>query len=343
MQAACFAWLCACGTANFGSNVDQVGGTSSASAGFAGNGGNNQGGSASASGGASGTGTAGSEQVALSCPKPGTPLSVGILQPQALVETSGLAASRKNPGVIYAQTDSETEPRGYALTQTGELIATLELPGALAENWEDIAVGPGPDNEQSYIYFADIGDNKRVRTTSIALHRVAEPALDVNARNGFIVVEFVTLYMKYVDGPRDAETVFVDPKNGDIYIVTKDTLGDSMVFVARAPHDASKIVNLESVASLKFGSAELPGSPLATGGDISADGSQIVIRTYDAAYLWLRKQTDSVAQALTTPPCTLTLAHEPQGEAICFIPDGTAYLTTSEGAHSAIWRVDLTR
>ena len=81
-------------------------------------------------------GGAGGEPAA-TCPAAEQPVIVGTLAVPEINEASGLAASRRFPGVFYAHNDSGAAPRGYALREDGSLIATLELTGALAQDWED--------------------------------------------------------------------------------------------------------------------------------------------------------------------------------------------------------------
>ena len=60
----------------------------------------------------------------------------------------------------------------------------------LGFDWEDIAVGPGPEPGVSYVYIGDIGDNLRLRST-ISLLRFPEPDLD-NPPEAITVVERIT-------------------------------------------------------------------------------------------------------------------------------------------------------
>ena len=52
--------------------------------------------------------------------------------------------------------------------------AIYALDGATAIDWEDIAIGPGPQAETPYLYVGDIGDNAE-RRPNIVVYRVAEP------------------------------------------------------------------------------------------------------------------------------------------------------------------------
>jgi hypothetical protein len=128
----------------------------------------------------------------------------------------------------------------------------------------------------------------------------------------------------------------IDTRTGDLYVVVKADSGVSPVFRAAAPLATGSTITLEEVAVLTFGAGSLPGDTTTTGGDISASGAEILIRTYDSAYLWRRVRGASIAEALATEPCRVPLASEGQGEAIGFATDGAGYLSTGEGSLVAI-------
>jgi len=127
----------------------------------------------------------------------------------------------------------------------------------------------------------------------------------------------------------------VDPRTGDVFVITKDyVLGESKVFRYPAvQQDDDKSFTLELVATVDFAPAGLILARATTGGDISVNGDEIVIRTYAVAWLWERAKGQSVGDALTAPPCTVTLPDETQGEAIAFTADGHDLITTSEGGN----------
>ena len=64
--------------------------------------------------------------------------------------------------------------RVYAINaQDGHIIAKLDINDATNYDWEDIAVGPGPEEGKSYIYVGDIGGN--IPQPGYAIYRVEEP------------------------------------------------------------------------------------------------------------------------------------------------------------------------
>ncbi len=260
------------------------------------------------------------------CPTFGAPVSRGSITSSVLTEISGLVASRVDADLLWVNNDSGDGPRIYALNARGSIRAGYELAGAQAVDWEDIAIGPGPVEGTQYIYVGDIGDND-AQSDIAPVYRIVEPT-NVPAPTAsptLIRVRNVdTVVLSYGGGRAfNAETMMVDPRNGDLYVVTKSTTGRSLVFRANAPIAAGARIQMDEI-----GAVEVRGE--ATGGDISTTG-EIIIRTYEAAFLWRRPEGMSVADALAESPCLVRLANEQQGEAISFSTDGRDLWTTSEG------------
>src|SRR5690242_5307485 len=76
-----------------------------------------------------------------------------------LLEISGLATSINNPGYLWAHNDSGKKSEVYLVDDSLQILLTVKLPVIMNRDWEDIAVGPGPDPNKNYIYIGDIGDN----------------------------------------------------------------------------------------------------------------------------------------------------------------------------------------
>lgn len=261
------------------------------------------------------------------CPQFDGGRKVGSLQAAVIREASGLSASAKNCGVLWTHNDRGSTARLYAISTEGKLLATCTVWGVLAHDWEDIAIGPGPDPNTEYLYIGDIGDNKAKRD-SIAVHRVPEPEIDVNSVGLTLrLKEFETIKLRYPDGSRNAETVLLDPVTKDIYIVSKQN--KTKVYRAGYPQSTSEVTTMEQVAKIDLGTA--------VGGDMSRDGTMIIIRGYFAARLWSRPGGGTVADALSTAGCGTPLVFELQGEAICFDASGQGYYTTSEHRHQPIY------
>ena len=254
------------------------------------------------------------------CAGSATVSDAGSVTAPALTEASGIAASRRNPGVWWVHNDSGDSARFFAISDSAELLATVDVEGAVATDWEDIAVGPPTsDAGGETLYLADIGDNGRNRP-NITVYRVAEPAIDLAATTA--ATDHVT-----------AEALLVDPRSGDLVIVTKDwTLtGHSDVFRAPAGLAAGSTTVLEHVATL-----DLPIGTLVTAADVSPDGAVVALRSYAAVSLYARPEGQDVWAAFTQSPCAGPPPIEKQGEAIGFAADGSAYATISEGENPTL-------
>jgi hypothetical protein len=69
------------------------------------------------------------------------------------------------------------------------------------------------------------------------------------------------------------------------------------------------------------------------GGDISENGTELLLKTYDNVYYWRIQSSQKLAQILEEQPVILPYEPEPQGEAICWSSDNSGYYTLSEERH----------
>lgn len=254
----------------------------------------------------------------------------------ALVEASGLVASAINPEVLWSHNDSGAPPVLFALSTRGEPLAEYSLEGATAVDWEDIAIGPGPEQGRPYLYVGDIGNNHH-RRASVAIYRIEEPklppgpSLHAQRLNGALRIDLV-----YADdGWHDAEALVVDPRTAEIYLITKSLLRTPEVYRAALGPDGKNGV-LELVASVRALARHSPFTSLVTAADVSRDGRWILVRTYYRAFLFPCDTDRSLAECLEASPCEVPLRFEIQGESIAFAADGSGYFTTSEGRFSSI-------
>lgn len=254
----------------------------------------------------------------------------GRLQDPAIVESSGLVASRRNPGALWTHNDSGNAPALYCLQGDGSSCGTWAVEGAGNEDWEDIAVGPGPDSKLTYLYIGDVGDNASARD-SITVYRVPEPSLPTNSSS---TSPAESLTFEYPDGPHDAEALLVHPDSGALYVITKEVV--SGVYKATPPFVHSSPMVLEKIASFSiFGSFADR-----TGADISPDGRHVALSTYGGWYelvLPSRESTQGFDAIWTTTPSRIGTNIGPQWEAIAYAIDGGAVYMTSEGAGTGMY------
>jgi hypothetical protein len=240
--------------------------------------------------------------------------------PAELYETSGIAMSRRLPGVVWSHNDSGDEPSLVAVTPTGKLISAVRITGAEQTDWEDLARAPCERGD--CLYIADIGDNKAERA-SVELYRLPEPT---PGKQSSVAAERFSI--RYPDGPRDAEAMFVLP-SGDVFVISKGGDVPAALYRYPPPLRAEELVELELVRPMSAG--VLPRNSQITGADASPDGSWIAVRTYGALYLY--RTAELLARDVDPSPLRVdvTPLAEPQGEAIGLGNDGTVVLT-SEGA-----------
>jgi hypothetical protein len=245
----------------------------------------------------------------------------GIVQSELIREASGLVASRQSPGVLWVHNDSGDTARVFAINDKGEFLGVCNIRGITARDWEDIAVGPGPDPNQECLYLGDIGDNN-AKYADVTVYRVIEPRID--PASPFAPTQIGpadAIRLTYPDGPRDAETLLVDPLTRDLYIVSKRDLL-SKVYRAAYPQSTTQPTKMESVAKLPWG--------FAVAGDVSPDGRRVIIRSMFGASLWVRPAGEPLWRAFAGKQVRLAVPNERQGEAICFDANGAGYFTISE-------------
>lgn len=120
----------------------------------------------------------------------------------------------------------------------------------------------------------------------------------------------------------NAETLLYDPYDDHLYIITKE---DGFIFKTPQPWgDGSQGPwELELVGTVKTNANYYPN--VITGGDISIDGSEILIKTYVETLYYKREKGASLAETLSGPGTNLPYTQELQGEAICFAEPGNSY------------------
>lgn len=259
----------------------------------------------------------------------------GMLTDTRLIEVSGIAASARNAGTLWAHNDSGDTARLFAIDESGATRVAYTVTGASATDWEDLALGPGPVGGESYLYVGDIGDNGRSRS-NVVVYRVPEPTVTGSGTQALDGAAALTL--RYPDGSRDAEALFVDPTTGELYIIEKSGSGGA-VGIYRAP--AGLAAGTVTVLT-RVGTLNLPGgiTNAVTAADITNDGKAIAVRTYGSVRLWSRDDDQTVSAALGATECRGPVPAESQGETVTFRPDARAYYTVSEGGRADLHRFD---
>lgn len=268
---------------------------------------------------------------------------LGTITDPAIDESSGLAASRRNPGVLWTHNDSGDEPLVYCIDLKAAPCGVWRVTGAEAWDWEDMAAGPGPRPGEPYLYLGDIGDNLDQRT-EIVVYRIPEPT--VTAGGAPVSTKAApaatapaeALKLRFPDGPHNAEALAVHPTTGDVYVISKDAQA-ARVYKAAAPVDPAKVTTMTQVGTIRLG-AGARGLEQVTGADISPDGRRAALSTYAQGYELEAPAGAPFDDIWSQPPAPVALGLRLQGESIAYRLDGKALLTTSEIVPSPLQQVE---
>ena len=230
-------------------------------------------------------------------------------------KASGIADSKNNTGYLWVQQDSGN-PGELTLLSYKELVQKrIFLKGAVNRDWEDMVIGTGPLAGENYIYLAETGNNNGIYP-DYAIYRFIDPSQSADT---VFLMDKITF--QYPDGSHDAEAILLDNETKDIYIITKR---DSL----------SKIYKLPYPQSISFSNLAIYSGMMTVSGITSAcsspDGKELLVKNYTNVFYWKRNTGESIPAALQRNPLIIGYAAEPQGEAICFKNDNTAFYTFSE-------------
>jgi hypothetical protein len=239
--------------------------------------------------------------------------------PSGLNETSGLAASRDNPGRLYAHNDSGDTARIFLITEKGAKTSEIKVKGAEAIDWEDMAVGPCSEQPgaPSCVYVGDIGDNEAKRS-HVTVYRFREP------RVGDVEVQAEAFRLEYPDSAHDAESLMIDD-TGRVYLLTKVKSGVSKLFGFALKPGVTSVGSEEGTYKPGF-------LDRVTGADYRGGSCpRMVIRSYGAVMMFEGAPGEGPAALLKRVPRSLGAPEELQGESIAFSRDGLSLFSASEG------------
>jgi hypothetical protein len=242
------------------------------------------------------------------CEKPSVPAETRELRPIARIgherigECSGIVWLG---GAFFVHNDSGDEPVLYRSTTPDFSAAeVLPLPGAVAIDWEDIAVLDGD------LLIGDIGDNRRERSHLVLYRARYQPPAE--GRSGSLRLVAAYPY-RYPDQPHDAEALVVIGER--VHIISK-ARGESLthLYVFDSLRDSTSLgpgeVNIPRLAaSLEIGEEEQ-----VTAGDFHEDSQTLVLLTYTHILCY-------PLGSITGSPHAATLIGARQCESLCFRGD----------------------
>jgi len=260
-----------------------------------------------------------------------------------LVEISGLARSRADPGILWAHNDSGNAAVLYRVGLHGEDLGRVELAGGPLFDWEDIASFTW--RGAPALLLADTGDNYAMRE-HLTLYAVRDPGRGANAQLLW------RMDFRYPDGAWDCEAVAVDPR-GDILLLTKSR--PPRLYRLRLPRRPPKDVQRAEFLGV------LPPLPRPTLRDrvtapmaspwfdvptalaLGDDGARAVIVTPGGGYLYRRAPSQDWPQAFAATPVRIALPRFPQIEAGALSADGRLLFVASEQRPIGFARIALPR
>jgi hypothetical protein len=247
--------------------------------------------------------------VVLADEPPAVPEPAFTFQDAAIDESSGLldlgstvaTVNDSGAGPVVHLVDSETGRTVGRTTYTTDEVVDVE------------ALAAGPDGS---VWVGDIGDNSAHRM-SVAVYRLPE------VTPGDRTVESQRYDLQYRGGPRDAEALLVDPRDGRLHVVSKGLFGGE-VFVAPEELRTDRPNLLRPVGRT---------SGMVTDGAFFPDGRHVLLRSYSRATVYDSAQWRS--------PAGMRLPDQRQGEGLAMAPTGDRVLVSTEGAGSKVLTVRL--
>lgn len=254
------------------------------------------------------------------------------LEDTRINESSGLAFSRRDDGLLWTQNDSGDGPNVFALDLKGRSRGFFVLDGATAVDWEDIASFEA--DGRPYLLLADFGDNGEQRDVR-TLYIVEEPAPGDGIGHATNVPVAQRIDFDYEKGKHDCEAIAVDPDGSTIILITKKKKKACKVYQLDRPAaaDASERLVAREIGSLDIQKV--------TGMDIARDGSRAIVLTYEQAFVFEREPGQSWADAFAGTPRRIVVPWRSQGESICFGPRADTLYLTSENTPTPLWKVEL--
>lgn len=271
----------------------------------------------------------------------GTRLAGVLIDPQ-LSEISGLAASRRHADVLWMLDDGGNPERLFAVGTNGTRLATMRVEGVTKTDWEDIAAFRLDGRD--YLLIADTGDNGGLRR-SLQLHVVEEPARLENAR----VRPAWSIAFRWPDGARDCEAVAVDPKRGEVLLISKKRQPPELFSLPLRPQGTSlqtarRLGPLAGVPqpdanALRRNPQRARLDSQVTAADVSPDTRTLAVMTYRWLLLYPRRPHESWGDAVARAPRFEPLPWLPQAEALGWSRDGRHLYATGEFIPAPLYRI----
>jgi hypothetical protein len=309
------------------------------------------------------------------------PQLLGRLASDYLPEISGAVQLDQPDQAWWVLNDGGHPAALLRVLPNGQVSHRLSIAGYRNTDWEDLAQFSW--DGKPYFLIADTGDNDAKRK-AVGLIVVTVPQLPERAQLSAASQGSSTSYnpdeqaavtplrtqalrrirLRYPDGPRDVESVAVDPITQTVLLLSKREMPARLYSLPldrlmKVPESAAA----QSVQTLDFETevtaisdhfktpffSALLGFLVTrpTAMDIVADDikgiSRIVVLTYSYVFVFDKRRRDDYASAFSRDPKVIKLRKLPQAEAVALSADGRFATVFSEGLQTPIlrWRLPV--
>ena len=253
----------------------------------------------------------------------------GSFSERRLDESSGLAASRSQRGILWTIEDSGNPAEVHAVDTAGRLLGSWRIEGARNTDWEALSLGPcGTD---TCLHIADTGDNG-ARRSEVVVYRIREPLVErrepTRERTHRRIRNADVLALRYPDGAHDVEALVVTPDEALLFVSKGRNERIQAFRVGKPGWNAGRTTVAEALGALDLPQGGI--ADLVTDAALHPDGRTLVIRTYVALYFF-RLDDAGMPRAGPKHGCAI-LGLELQGEGATWIDEVTLALS-SEAAY----------
>jgi hypothetical protein len=270
------------------------------------------------------------------------PTLQGLITDDRLTELSGMTSVSYNKVQLWAINDGGHGNFLYAISTKGAIVRQLALPGVENVDVEDIDAFRYKNRQ--LLAIGDIGDNGGVREDR-PIYIIAEP----KAGSDTVKLRW-TVRFRFPDRRHDCESLFVDVKEGYIYLVNKRTEPPILYRIPLKPKTDDvvtaeligvmpgvKAVKYDDSVTLSENQGKYATQP--TSAALSCDRRTLSLLTYTAIYHYRRGKNQTWADAFVdAKPEQIALPPLPQAESISYSSDCRYLYVGSERTPSPIWR-----
>lgn len=270
------------------------------------------------------------------------PALQGLITDARLTELSGMTSVSYNRKQLWAINDGGHGNKLYVISTKGAIERELAMPEISNFDIEDLSAFRY--RKQQMLAIGDIGDNGGVREVR-PIYIIDEPSATSDA----IKLRWTVMF-RFPDKRHDCESLFVDTKEGFIYLVNKRTEPPILFRVPLKP-GAGTVATAELIGimpgaeavqydpSIKLSENQSKYATQPTSAALSCDRRTLSLLTYTAIYHYRRRKNQSWKESFADSlPTQIPLPPLPQAEAISYSADCRYLYVGSELTPSPLWR-----